>query len=53
MNNSTPEQYFEMYAKVQRGEISQEVWAEYCMGLLSDIMETPEIQAVFVRLKNR
>jgi hypothetical protein len=45
--------YYEMYDKVQRGEISQEVWADYCMQLLGDIMEQPEIKAVFVRLKNR
>ena len=45
--------YYEMYDKVQRGEISQEVWADYCMQLLSEMMEQPEIKAVFVRLKNR
>lgn len=45
--------YFEMYDKVQRGEISQEVWADYCMQLLSDLMSEPEIQAIFVRLKHR
>lgn len=52
MSNTT-DQYNEMYAKVQSGEISQEVWTEYCMQLLADMMEQPEIKAIFVRLKNR
>lgn len=45
------EKYFEMYDAVQRGDITQEVWVEYCMNLLSDIME--EHKDVFIRLKNR
>lgn len=46
------DQYFAMYDKVQRGAITQEVWADYCLKLLGDIMEQPELKAVFMRLKN-
>ena len=44
-------QYYEMFDKVQRGEITQEAWVDYCMKLLSEIME--DNKDVFIRLKNR
>ena len=47
------DEYYKMYNKVQRGEISKEYWADYCLKTLVEIMEQPEIKAVFVRLKQR
>lgn len=44
-------EYYEMYDKVQRGEITQEDWVDYCMKLLFEIME--DNKDVFIRLKNR
>lgn len=44
-------EYYEMYDKVQRGEITQEDWVDYCMQLLFEIME--DNKDVFIRLKNR
>jgi hypothetical protein len=44
-------QYYEMFDKVQRGEITQEAWVDYCMKLLADIME--DNKDVFIRLKDR
>ena len=44
-------EYYEMYAAVQRGEITQEAWVDYCMKLLADIME--DNKDVFIRLKYR
>ena len=40
-----------MYAAVQRGEITQEAWVDYCMKLLADIIE--DNKDVFIRLKYR
>ncbi len=45
------EQYSEMFAKVQNGQISEEVWFDYCLEILSQIIE--ENKSVFVRLKER
>ena len=45
------EQYNEMFAKVQNGQISEEVWFGYCFEILSQIIE--ENKSVFVRLKER
>ena len=45
------EQYSEMFAKVQNGQISEEVWFDYCFEILSQIIE--ENKSVFVRLKER
>ena len=44
-------EYYEMFAAVQQGTITQDVWVDYCMKLLADIME--ENKDVFVRLKHR
>ena len=43
--------YNDMYAKALSGEITQDVWFEYCFRILSQIME--ENKDVFIRLKNR
>jgi hypothetical protein len=44
-------EYKEMFAKVQAGQITQEVWFDYCFQTLSQIME--DNKDVFARLKNR
>ena len=44
-------EYNEMFVKVQAGQITQEVWFDYCFQILSQIME--DNKDVFVRLKNR
>lgn len=49
MNNDT--QYYEMFAKVQAGQITEQAWFDYCFKTLSQIME--DNKDVFVRLKNR
>lgn len=43
--------YNEMFAKVQAGQITEEVWFDYCAKLLALMME--DNKAVFIRLKNR
>lgn len=43
--------YNDMYAKALSGEITQDVWFEYCFRILSQIMG--ENKDVFIRLKNR
>jgi hypothetical protein len=45
------DQYYEMFAKVQSGIISEEVWKEYCFDIFSKATE--ETKDVFIRLKNR
>ena len=44
-------QYYEMFAAVQCGKITEKEWTEYCMELLSKVMD--ENAEVFIRLKNR
>jgi hypothetical protein len=44
-------QYYEMFAKVQSGIISEEVWKEYCFNMLDEVLE--QNKDVFIRLKNR
>jgi len=44
-------EYKEMFAKVQTGRITQQVWFDYCFQQLSQIME--DNKDVFIRLKNR
>jgi hypothetical protein len=44
-------EYKEMFAKVQAGQISEQVWFDYCFQTLSEIME--DNKDVFVRLKTR
>ena len=39
------------YQQVQNGEISQSEWEQYVIKVLFDIMNEPEIKAVFQRLK--
>jgi hypothetical protein len=45
------DQYYEMFAKVQSGIISEEVWKEYCFNMLNEVLE--QNKDVFIRLKNR
>jgi len=45
------DQYYEMFAKVQSGIISEEVWREYCFNMLNEVLE--QNKDVFIRLKNR
>ena len=45
------DQYYEMFAKVQSGIISEETWKEYCFKLLDEVLE--DNKDVFIRLKNR
>lgn len=44
-------EYYEMFAKVQSGIISEEFWQEYCFNILGEILE--QNKNVFIRLKNR
>jgi hypothetical protein len=44
-------EYKEMFAKVQAGLITEQVWFDYCFETLSQILE--DDKDVFVRLKNR
>jgi hypothetical protein len=44
-------EYYEMFAKVQAGQITEQQWAEYCLQLLSQILE--DNKDIFTRLKNR
>ena len=55
-NNMNPSnlnysQYKEMFAKVQAGQITEQVWFDYCFETLSQILE--DNKDIFVRLKNR
>jgi hypothetical protein len=43
--------YFENLAKFRNGEISQEVWYEFCANILSQVML--DHQDVFKHLKER
>jgi hypothetical protein len=45
------DQYYEMFAKVQSGIISEEAWKEYCFNMLNEILE--QNKDVFIRLKRR
>lgn len=45
------DQYYEMFAKVQSGIISEETWKDYCFNMLGEILE--QNKNVFIRLKNR
>jgi hypothetical protein len=40
-----------MFAKVQNGIITEEVWKEYCFNMLDEILE--QNKNVLTRLKNR
>ena len=51
MNEKLTALYFENLNKVRNGEISQEVWYEFCANILSQIML--DNQDVFKRLKER
>lgn len=44
-------QYYEMFAKVQSGIISEECWKDYCLNMLNEVLE--QNKDVFIRLKNR
>ena len=44
-------EYKEMFAKVQAGQITEQVWFDYCFQTLSQIME--DNKDIFARLKNR
>jgi hypothetical protein len=43
--------YYEMFAKVQAGQITEQVWFDYCFEMLSQVME--DNKDVFIRLKAR
>lgn len=45
------DQYYEMFAKVQDGTISEEIWKDYCLSLLDKVLE--DNKDIFIRLKNR
>ena len=45
------DQYYEMFAKVQSGIISEEVWKDYCFNILDEVLE--QNKYVFIRMKNR
>ena len=45
------DQYYEMFAKVQNGIITEEVWKEYCFNMLDEILE--QNKNVLTCLKNR
>jgi hypothetical protein len=47
------EHYYEMWDKLQAGQISEEVWREYCREVLEEILWEPEVRAVMERLKHR
>jgi hypothetical protein len=40
MNKDGQSQYDEMFAKVQSGEITQEVWFEFCLELLVELINS-------------
>lgn len=50
---SKQEHYYEMWNKYIEGKITVEVWMQYCMEVLSEILCEPEVQAVMLRLKHR
>lgn len=51
MTREQIQSYFELYERVQRDEVSQSYWQDFCTVLLEGIME--EHKDVFVRLKER
>lgn len=51
MNETLNNQYYENFAKFQKGEISLEVWHELCANILGQIMM--DNADVFKRLKER
>lgn len=50
---SKQDQYDEMRAKYIAGQITAELWMEFCTEVLSEILDQPEVKAVMIRLKNR
>lgn len=50
---SLESQYETMWDKFQSGKISEEDWNKYCSDLLDEIIQQPEIQQIFNRLKLR
>jgi hypothetical protein len=53
MMKTKQDQYNEMLTKYRAGEISEEVWIEFCNEVLDEILSEPEVQAVLARLKAR
>lgn len=51
MNKQLTNEYYDMFEKFKRREITQQQWYAFCASVLSVIME--ENKDVFVRLKNR
>ena len=47
------EKYYEMWDKYKAGQITAEVWVEYCREVLEEILCEPEVRAVMQRLKHR
>lgn len=51
MNETLTNQHYENLAKVQKGEISQKAWYEFCANILGQIMM--DNADVLKRLKER
>lgn len=47
----TPEKYYELFDKLNKGEISVTYWQDFCSAYLAQIMV--EHKDVFERLKDR
>ena len=47
----TSEQYYNMWQKFSNKEISEQAWRDFCLKLLSQILE--EHKDVLIRLKER
>ena len=51
VTEETAAKYYAMMGKLERNEISEQQWQDFCMVVLGDIMEANK--DVFIRLKHR
>jgi hypothetical protein len=51
MNDTIIKQYYDMFEKFERDEITSQQWYDFCSVILGEIME--EHKDVFIRLKSR
>jgi hypothetical protein len=47
------QEYTTKLAQVTNGQITEQEWKDYCMQLLAQILDQPEVKAIMVRLKDR
>ena len=52
MSNMLQSEYQTKYKQFQQGLISKKEWEQYTMDLLFNILETPEVKEILIRLKD-